>query len=223
MSTEDQTPEEQQTKKPRSSLSWFPKVFLWGSVLAFGYLYLDSIDYFKRFENLSLDNLDETLLSALDRAPQSSVTDTAAQADSAPAAEPAEADRVAATPAPAAVSAAVAETAPAPQASLEPAPQSSGAAPFSAPVAMPAPMEPPAMAARPSEGESLAEQRARLMADYEAMRRAAEERMREHWEQMRAAAPPVAVMPPPGYYYPAYAPAPGYYPPAYPTNPAAAQ
>ncbi|MBN2885445.1 MAG: hypothetical protein JXM75_01900 [Chromatiaceae bacterium] len=218
MSTEEQTPEEQQKKKPRSSLSWFPKVFLWGSVLAFGYLYLDSIDYFKRFENLSLDNLDETLLSVLDRAPEAPAGDSAEPAASA---EPARMELAATSPAPVNAGMSSAPEAPA-EATPEPAREPATVAQSSVqPPAAPA-TDSPAMAAPAQSPESFADRQARLMADYEAMRRAAEERMRQHWEQMRAAAPPVAVMPPPGYYYPAQAPG-YYYPPAYPANPAAVQ
>jgi hypothetical protein len=76
----------------------------------------------------------------------------------------------------------------------------------------------PAGAAPAFEGrrESAAQYRARMMAEYENMRRAADQRAREYWERMEMPAPMAA---PAG--YPAYGPAfgpvygPGYGAPAY--------
>jgi len=57
--------------------------------------------------------------------------------------------------------------------------------------------------------ETIEQRRARVFAELQQMRRAAQEEMRKHWEGMGATGP----MPP--YGYPGYAPAPGYGPGPY--------
>ncbi|MGQ9658930.1 MAG: hypothetical protein ACUVT0_02315 [Thermochromatium sp.] len=97
-----------------------------------------------------------------------------------------------------------------------PAPVAPQPGPESLPPAMSAPSAPtlskPAPLAQMPGDEWSAQyeqQRAEMMAQYEAMRREADERMRQHWEQMRRTMP----MPAMPYGYPgAYAPGPSYAP-----------
>lgn len=138
------------------------------------------------------------------------------------------------TPAPAApahaeksapiVSAPIEPPASAPIAAAPSAPAPIASRPMPAPVAAQPPMSPsPAMSA-PSEQSRMTasewaamrqQQRAEMMAQYEAMRREADERMRQYWGQMREAMPTA----PYGYqgYAPGYMPgyAPGYAPGVY--------
>ncbi|QGU32289.1 hypothetical protein [Thermochromatium tepidum] len=97
-----------------------------------------------------------------------------------------------------------------------PAPQASQSAPMSPPAAIPAPGESTPMARMPSPewAAQREQQRAEMMAQYEAMRRAADEWRRQYWDRMRESMPmPMPVMP---YGYPVYAPGyvPGVYGPA---------
>ncbi|MFD2110428.1 hypothetical protein [Thiorhodococcus fuscus] len=234
---------------PRSSLGWLPKLVLWGVVIAFGYLYLSSIDreegkptaaaFMDSLAKLSpvpikvLPNDHEGKASEAAEEPkvvattvveehkpvreaESSVFANSLIKQQAPA--PAVAEQPAEPPA-----------APAPGFMPQPMPVTPAfAAPAQAQAQVPAQVpaqEAPAVAddARqqmPSPvpagsygWEAANKRRAEMMARYEAMRREADARMRQQWEQMRAYAPPV----PYGYGYPGYGPAaypPGVYAPA---------
>lgn len=86
--------------------------------------------------------------------------------------------------------------------------------PYAQTEAAPAPnMVAPGAAAFERRQESADQYRARMMAEYENMRRVADQRAREYWERMQAPAPMAAPMG-----YPAYGPAygPAYSAPAYP-------
>lgn len=75
-------------------------------------------------------------------------------------------------------------------------------------------MVPPGAPGLDRRQESAAQYRARMMAEYENMRRAADQRAREYWEQMQVPGPMAAPMGYPAYGYgPGYAPA--YGAPAY--------
>jgi hypothetical protein len=79
----------------------------------------------------------------------------------------------------------------------------------------PAPSMPgSAAAASDRRQETAAQYQARMRAEYENMRRVADQRARDYWERMQRMPAPVAA--PMG--YPAYGPAygPGFVPPAYP-------
>ena len=97
---------------------------------------------------------------------------------------------------------AVPEATAAPSESVD-APAESGVAGLAVPPALPPPPGWPPVAAPPRRParETLEERRSRLIADYEAMRKQAEEEMRRRWGQGRMPGP---------YGYPGYAP--GYYP-----------
>lgn len=104
-----------------------------------------------------------------------------------------------------------APAAPAPQMALPqyPQPLAPQAAQMPAPVQAPAPTQTDAAPASVSDWAAKREQqRAEMMAQHEAMRREAEERMRQYWGQMREAMP----MPTTPYGHPGYAPVPGYMP-----------
>jgi hypothetical protein len=118
--------------------------------------------------------------------------------------------------------------APAAEAPVQPsAPPATVEAPVSAPMPqpfvasprMPAPAPSASESGAPTAGldraagwESMRQQRADMVAQYEAMRREADERMRQYWERMRQTMPMAAP-----YGYPAYGPAyaPGYMPGVY--------
>jgi hypothetical protein len=132
----------------------------------------------------------------------------------APAATPAE--KPAPAPAAPTVSAPVEQPASAPIAAALPAPIAAQPEPMSPPPVMPAPGEQAPMAARMPASEWAAmreQQRTERMAQYEAMRRETDERMRQYWGQMREAMP----MPTVPYGYQGYAPGymPGYVPGVY--------
>lgn len=100
------------------------------------------------------------------------------------------------------------------------APAAAQPEPMSPPPAMPAPSERAPMARMPANewAAQREQQRAEMMAQYEAMRREADERMRQYWEQMRGAMPmPAMPYGHPGAYAPGYMPgyAPGYAPGVY--------
>jgi hypothetical protein len=214
-----------------TGLGFWPKAVLWGGVIAIGVLYLSAVnDKASRDERAA--PLAETAPAAepaavagapeLDASPASAVADLAADA-SAPGAQAAPPLAPAAPPAevvvpvaagegppgePAAVSPEEAEafakavvseperspegTAPAGEQRAEP--QAETVAEPAAPVAAPAPAP-----------ETMEQQRARIMAEYEAMRRRAEEDMRRRWEGMGMPGPG---MMPAGPYVPGYFPPP---------------
>ena len=256
----------------RSGLGWFPKLILWVAVMAFGYVYLSSVDRedggttassmldsIAKLSPVSLSSLpgfsDKKEESAGEsaeaiQAHETPKTESAASAHAlvsdkpdAAASGPAQ---VAETPKtvpqpPVSYAAAAlkmpadASSAPAVSASPEqPAPVApdvsaavepaasvatapAGTQPESMlPPAMPVPGESAPVARRPaSEWAAMREQqRAEMMARYEAMRREADERMRQYWGQM----PEARLMPPAvPYGYPGYAPGymPGYAPGVY--------
>jgi hypothetical protein len=143
-----------------------------------------------------------------------------APAESAPA--PAPAEKPAPAPAAPMVSAPVEPPASAPVAVAPsaPAPQAAQSAPMSPPPVMPAPSERAPMTRMPANewAAQREQQRAEMMAQYEAMRREADERMRQYWGQMREAMPmPAVPYGHPGAYAPGYMPgyAPGYAPGVY--------
>ncbi|MCK7576191.1 MAG: hypothetical protein MZV65_10010 [Chromatiales bacterium] len=114
-----------------------------------------------------------------------------------------------------------APTAPAPVEQPASAPIAAQPEPLSPPPAMPAPSERAPMTRMPANewAAQREQQRAEMMAQYEAMRREADERMRQYWGQMREAMPmPMPAVP---YAHPGYAPgympgyAPGYAPGVY--------
>jgi len=243
---------------PRSSLGWLPKLVLWGVVIAFGYLYLSSIDREEGKPTAaafmdSLAKLSPVPIKVLpnDHEGEASSGEETAAAEESPATEE---PKVVATsvaeerkpvreaessvfanslikqqaPASAAVEQKVeapvsaAPAASAPGFMSQPRPMAPA---FAAPAPAPA-QEAPAVADAPSQQmpsssvpagsygwEAASKRRAEMMARYEAMRREADARMRQQWEQMRTYAPPV----PYGYGYPGYGPAvypPGVYAPA---------
>ena len=244
---------------PRSSFGWLPKLILWGVVLTFGYLYLNSLD----------QQGGDSSHSLLERISQLSPIPISALPGTAPKAPPATETHAAESPAhpnpvaePVAAKSADAvrtqdKTTPAPNphpvnetestvfanslmngermarpVAGQPAavtPPSAPVAEQQAPVATTAPLAPAARQSAPSASvpslraavpEAAAapvqpvpydrdwESVARVLARYEAMRREADERMRQYWEGMRNSAPVAGPYGYPG--YPAgYGPGPG--------------
>ncbi|MTW21524.1 hypothetical protein [Allochromatium palmeri] len=267
----------EEQKPSRSGLGWFPKLILWGAVIAFGYVYLSSVDRegggttasslldsVAKLSPISLSSIpgfsdqeegaaEPVEVAKTEEAPPAETAKPVAQTESAAFTRALVSDQTEvskAAPPPPATYAAVAmkpasEPAPAPAEKTAPAPVEKAApaqvaeAPsaqpsrlqMSAPVAsQPAPVAPaPAMPApvesAPAAGMSAndwaamrQQQRAEMMAQYEAMRREADQRMRQYWEQRREAMPMAAPYGYPGYapgYMPGYAPgyAPGVYGP----------
>lgn len=230
-----------ETTSSRSTFGWLPKLILWGIVIAFGYLYLSSIDrqsgdsspsFLETISKLSpipisaLPGMgskstpaaesqvaesqvnvnpapenpasktpdvvqapaEKTQAQAQDTHPvnqaesavfANSLMNTEREAEQAPAAVP-QAQAVA-QQAPAAVTAPLAPT----------SPKSASA--------LPEPRQPQAAVPYDYDWDAMARQQASIQAHYEAMRREADERMRQYWEHMRASAP--VAMP---YGYPGY-------------------
>jgi hypothetical protein len=216
----------------RSKSRWFPRLVLIGVVVAFGYLYLSSLD---RSEGSATDvflhslaNLSPIPISTLPGSSSSAkppetpkdavkpvaASEVAASAASLPSASYSAPVPVAVTPAPEPASGVSSVP---PQVQLAEAPAKSVESPVSAPAVVATASAPAATvdapAAQPSPvqlpygWEAMAQHRARMQGHYEAMRRQADEQMRQYWNSMRVAAPA------PGFYaYPGY---PGYVPPAY--------
>lgn len=245
-----------QTATSRPAFGWLPKLILWGIVLAFGYLYLTSIDRTTGDEG-SLSLLDQITrlspipISALPgmapKAPPAPVApvaenavsehpvpktpdaekiqiDTAKAQDSRPVNEaessvfanslmnkaPVAAPQtvVAQAQAPA-IEQPVAQqetpvvaTEPLPSVTPPPAPSVEAAAPQRVERRLPSDRH-PAAPEMPYDWEAMAWQQAMMQrqyeAQYEAMRREADERMRQYWERLRSSAP--VAMP---YGYPGY-------------------
>ena len=219
--------------KPRSSFGWLPKLILWGVVIAFGYLYLNSID--KQGGDLSTSLLEK--ISQLSPIPISALPGVAPKPDPAPVAE----SKVAETPvaAPPAVKIPDAVKAPVETMAVQDsrpvndaesavfanslmnkapvtAPPVAPAMEQQAPVAMTAPPLPARPAQAPSrmmppendlpparqapyDWEAMARQQAIMQAQYEAMQRAEDERMRQYWARMRSAMPVAGPYGDPGY------------------------
>jgi hypothetical protein len=267
----------------RSGLGWFPKLILWAAVIAFGYIYLSSVDRegggttassmldsIAKLSPVSLSSLpgfsDKEEAAAevaqADEAPKTEpVTKPVAPAESAaftralvsdkpessavetpkPTLQPPVTYAAAALKAPAESTSAPVASAPAEKSAPAPAVSTPVEQPVSAPVAsrpmpaptavQPEPMSPPPAMPEPSERAPMSrmpasewaamreQQRTEMMAQYEAMRREADERMRQYWGQMRESMPmPAAPYGHPGHapgYMPGYAPgyAPGFYGP----------
>lgn len=198
--------------KSRSVIRWFPRLFLWGSVLAFGYLYWDSLEQEKR----ELAAADEAAVPAPQQA-DSTMPATQSEAVPSPSSpEVAAAEPVAVVPAaPEAESEAepaVAPVAAAPEVAAEvvedaagasaPEPAEAAAQPAPSPVAAQAPVVP---------HDPFAAHQARLAAHHAAMQRLAQERMERM--QQRWAQRPVVWPHPPMPHAPPLMPPFGYAPP----------
>lgn len=222
--------------RSRSGVGWLSRLILLSVVIGFGYLYLQSIEH-EGGEGAgslldSIARLSPIPISALPVADQLkpapvAPAETAAKTVETPARPASEVESRAfasslapSLPQPAPVRGASSTPAPAPapvapvpaaQVPVSAAPAASAAPSVSS---QPASASPP-LVRSPADPDPLdwqtamAEQQARAMAQYEAERRAMEERARQYWEQARAATP----VPPP-YGSPAFPPP--YYPPAYP-------
>ncbi|WP_295407389.1 hypothetical protein [uncultured Thiocystis sp.] len=247
-----------ETTVPRSTFGWLPKLILWGVVIAFGYLYLNSIDKQDGGSSASLlekiARLSPIPISALPGSASKSAPVVESQAIASPVQQQPVAEhpvsRVPETPkavvettpfqesrpvneaesavfakslmneAPAAPPPAVARKTveqppvPAPDQRMTNAavvPSMPESAQSAAPPAWAVPpmmdSVPPVRQA-PYDWESMARQRAQMQAEYAAMRREADERMRQYWEGMRNSAPVAGPYGYPG--YPAgYGPGPG--------------
>ena len=260
----------------RSGIGWLPKLFLWSAVIAFGYVYLTSVDReggsisasallesvaklspipisalpgFSKSEDKADEHAAATVVEGDSTAPKSAEPKPVTEAESAvfakslmkeeavaekPAATAAPEVKEAAKPAPVTVQApatyaaaathkpdVVESSAPAPTQAPPASAVASSETPAATPsqAASPSPA-PAAVAAEPTQGSMpssmpsdwapVRQQHDQMVARYEAMRREADERMRQYWERMREAAPAAGP-----YGYPAYAPgyAPGFYPP----------
>ena len=234
-----------ETTVSRSTFGWLPKLILWGVVIAFGYLYLSSIDQQEGGSSTSLlekiAQLSPIPISALPgsaskSAPAAENQVMASPVQQQPVAQP-PVDRAPETPkaqesrpvndaesavfakslmneapatAPAPIQSKTVEqpSVPAPDrrmTNVPVAPSMPESEPSAAPPAWAVPpmmapenSAPPARQA-PYDWESMARQQARMQAEYAAMRREADERMRQYWEGMRGSAPAAGPYGYPGY------------------------
>ena len=240
-----------ETTASRSVFGWLPKLILWGVVIAFGYLYLSSIDQQEGGSSVSLlekiAQLSPIPISALPGSESKSVPVTESQIMASPVEQSPVAEHSGSmapeTPKALHETTQIQESQPVNDAesavfakslmSTEPmtppaaVPQKSVAQPqvpvldqqtprAVAPPPMPASVQsappawamPPRMAPEnpspsvrqaPYDWEAMERQQAQMRAEYAAMRREADERMRQYWEGMRSSAPVAGPYGYPGY------------------------